>query len=248
MKKLILSMLVSALTILSFGSTVNICCDTSEMPKNYVEHFYKVKMYLNIPQVVDNMSSLGKRVYKREKITGWLGLVYDLDEEYEYGSTMPHVRFYGLENKTVKTSTGGMVSYEGYENSDAMITRFNYIGDNKNEVFSKVAWNFAADLAPSYKKGEIVTEDNSLYLFLAGKGSSKNSKYGRFVYRLDGYVAGTQGCACAEYGHKSPTRLSKSFGVSGIVVDVASVWGHMKATWSYSCINGSFWNLSSYYW
>lgn len=248
MKKLILSMLVSALTILSFGSTVNSCCDTSEMPKNYVEHFYKVKMYLYIPQVVDNMSSLGKRVYKREKIVGWMGLVYDLNDESEGGSAMPQVRFYGLENKSVKTSTGGTISYEGYENGNAMITRFNYIGDNRKESFSTVSWCFAADLGPSYKKGEVITEDNSLYLFFAGKGSSRKSKYGRFVYKFNGYATGTQGCACAEYGHKSPTRASMSFGVSPVVVDVASVWGRIQASWSYSCINGSYWNLSSYYW
>ena len=44
---------------------------------------YDITMHLKVPQVLDNSHSLGKRVYKHQKITGKLLVYYDDNGEGE---------------------------------------------------------------------------------------------------------------------------------------------------------------------
>ena len=53
----------------------------------------------------------------------------------------------------------------------------------------------------------------------------------RIATSLRGYVVGTQGCSCGDYGHKSPTRRAESYGPGETVDDVASVTGLWNARW-----------------
>lgn len=82
---------------------------------------------------------------------------------------------------------------------------------------------------PSYALSEI-GEDNSLYLELAGYGTSSANKIAgcRIPKQLSGYAAGTLGCACSDYGHISPTRVIGPFGFLNIVDDIAPVYGTWK--------------------
>ena len=66
-----------------------------------------------------------------------------------------------------------------------------------------------------------MNEDNSLYITLAGKGRLSSSKF-KFA---TGYVAGTIGCGCSAYGHKSPTRKIGYNGATSVVDDIAAVHG-----------------------
>lgn len=91
------------------------------------------------------------------------------------------------------------------------------IGNNKTKVFSTVTACFDLIFEPNYALGEIPTEDNSLYVKMSStNGRFKNKNGRKLLSSMSGYVAGTIGCACSEYGHISPTR---AIGYSGPLVD-----------------------------
>ena len=94
------------------------------------------------------------------------------------------------------------------------------MGNNKTKKFKTASMCFSIMAEPNYNIGAF-DEDTSLFVTLAGKGTIRNGK----IQSAKGYVAGTLGCGCYAYGHKSPTRIIKQHGVSDNVTDIASVHG-----------------------
>jgi hypothetical protein len=64
-----------------------------------------------------------------------------------------------------------------------------------------------------------------------GKGKSLLKWGPRIATKFKGYVVGTQGCSCADYGHKSPTRIGTINGPSDTIDDVAATFGNWSAKW-----------------
>lgn len=193
---------------------------------------YNLTMQLRVPQVVDNMQSTGKRVYKLQKITGQLFVYYESTDECQAKA----VELGNLVNKSFKVG-GKNVTYESFPDFDSGVPRiWNAIGSNKTLVFNKSSVCFSAELEPNYALTD-PGNDNSFVLVFAGSGTmSKKTIDGwkiKFPTSVSGYVAGTQGCACHDYGHVSPTRVIGKYGVTDSVVDVASVYGTWRAKYSH---------------
>lgn len=192
------------------------------------EDVYSFKLNLKVPQVIDNSSSRGYRKYKAQTIKGFLYILWMDDGSFR-------IDFSGLENKNFKVR-GVNVTYQGSEVGDVLYSRFNYIGDNNKNSFTTPCIAFYLELQPSYALGG-ATEDNSFYLLLSGSGKSAvYKKFGcRITKTLSGYAAGTQGCGCYDYGHKSPTRDASICGASTEVNDVVATYGKWSATFKTRC-------------
>lgn len=185
---------------------------------------YNFKMTLQVPQVFDNTASQGYRAYRPQKVSGPMYISW-----LEDGSFV--VQFGRLENSNFKVG-GANVTYTALEQKDVVYSRFVYIGSNKTDTFTKPCLCFYAQFEPSYAIGE-PKEDNSFSLMFAGKGRSayKRGICARVATRLSGYAAGMQGCGCADYGHKSPTRNAGVSGPTKLVNDVVACYGSWRATW-----------------
>lgn len=185
---------------------------------------YNFKMTLKVPQVLDNTASRGYRAYKSQTIKGTMYVLWNADGGYG-------IQFSGLTNANFKVG-GANVTYKAFVNEDLIVPRFTYIGSNATEKFVKPCLCFAAVFEPSYAIGE-PTEDNSFTLMLSGSGLSANKKAynARIATSFSGNVAGVQGCGCADYGHKSPTREASACGPSDEVSDIVATYGTWRATW-----------------
>lgn len=185
---------------------------------------YDLRMRLQVPQVFNNTTSQGYRVYRPQTVSGsmFVGWMSDCGFKIYFGK---------LVNQQFKVQ-GSKVTYTAEVLSDTVYPRFVYIGNNKTDRFTTPCICFYAQLLPSYAIGE-PEEDNSFYMMFAGKGSSacKSNLKSRIVKRLNGYAAGMQGCSCMAYGHKSPTRNAGISGPTEVVNDVVSSFGTWRATW-----------------
>ena len=186
---------------------------------------YSFSLNLKVPQVLNNTKSLGYRKYQTQRIKGDMYIKWMDDGSYA-------IEFGNLKNSRFKVN-GAYVTYKGYEDKEVVYTRYNYIGSNKTDAFKTPCLCFYLELEPSYAKGGN-TEDNSFYILLAGTGSSTfKGKFGsRIATRLHGYAAGTQGCGCAAYSHKSPTRNATIVGPMDGVSDVVATFGSWSAKWT----------------
>lgn len=132
-------------------------------------------------------------------------------------------------NKTQKLSSGNALTYDIFLEKDVVWPCFVAIGSNKTGKFGTASVAFYIAAEPNYTLGDEPTEDNSLYLMLSGKGVFESLKKGGALKSVSGQAAGKMGCGCAEYGHKSPTRM---IGVNGPIYsqvsDIAAVYG----TWT----------------
>ena len=185
---------------------------------------YDFKLILVVPQVQNNTQSLGYRKYQNQTITGKMYICWLVGGGFR-------IAFSNLKNGKFKVN-GKKVSYEGLEDATVVSTRFNYIGDNKKNKFTTPCLCFYLELEPSYALGE-TSEDNSFFVLLSGKGSSalKNNKSIRVANTFSGMVAGTQGCGCADYSHKSPTRKAVKKGPGEEVDDIVATYGTWTAKW-----------------
>lgn len=184
---------------------------------------YKFKMRLKVPQVLENTTSRGYRKFKSQTVAGYLLVYYHDDGTIEFGFT-------DLYNKNFKVG-GAAVTYEALVDPDKVYPRLNYIGDNAKESFKTATMSLYAEFIPSYSKGG-GGEDNSFLLTFAGKGSTSTSlvRGCRLPRTFTGNCAGTQGCGCAAYTHKSPTRRASACGPTLEETDVAACWGTWTAT------------------
>lgn len=185
---------------------------------------YSLSVRLDVPQVFDNMLSQGYRKYATQTITGQMYINW-------YGDYFDGIYFSDLENQKFKVG-GKKVTYKGMLDQSVTSARFNYIGNNKTGVFKIPCLSFFAYFEPSYAIAE-VSEDNSFYLHFAGKGASAMKKKHDAVIatRFSGKAAGTQGCSCADYGHKSPTRSAMLYGPGETVEDAVATMGTWSAVW-----------------
>jgi hypothetical protein len=164
---------------------------------------YAVAMTLHVPRVYDNTQSLGRRVYRTQRLTG-VAVVSHVDDEVEPDVTLC------LTNRAHKVD-GKCVDYE----CDVWSARWHVIGDNRTDVFRKASIALELEATPSYIRDadfSKLSADDTLILTLAGSGTKKY---------VSGYVTGTIGCGCYQFGHVSPTRSLFSWDV----VDVAAVYG-----------------------
>ena len=155
---------------------------------------------------------------------------------------------------TYTTSVNNNDDY--YSPYDGPVTRVSLIGSNKTDKFLTPSVVFYMDAEPSYNLG-MDDEDNSLLCTVAGTGKTKNvnvktwEKYTyvdcqgieregvrkvslgkrRVIKTLKGQVAGTLGCGCKAYGHKSPTRVAGPYGPTDDVSDIAAVFGTWTAVY-----------------
>lgn len=200
--------------------------------KREIVDVYTLQISLKVPQVVDNMQSLGKRTYKIQRITGRILVHYDVETGLASSLNLDQ-----LVNKSFKVG-GQYVKYKHLENSSifGIPQIWNAIGSNKTLIFNKSSVCFYAELEPSYALSE-ANNDNSLILIFSGGNSMISKKIDgiktRFPTFISGYVTGTQGCGCRDYGHLSPTRIIGIHGASDQAIDIASVWGTWKAKFSY---------------
>ena len=185
---------------------------------------YSFSLWLKVPQVINNTTSQGERRYKSQKIIGTMYVKWNVDDSFT-------LVFENLENKNFKVG-GYNVTYEGFEDRNTFYTRYTYTGSNRTNTFTKPELCFFLELLPSYAIGGN-NEDNSFYLLLSGAGTSTIKKaYGaRIATRIHGYAAGSQGCGCSAYSHKSPTRIASVCGPSERVLDVVATWGTWTAKW-----------------
>lgn len=188
---------------------------------------YKLVMYVYVPRIYDNNTSLGYRKYQKQKISGVLQIAYPND------CSSPVILVEDLVNKTQKLSNKSTITYKCKIDSGVMYPRVNLIGNNMTGKFHTGSVNFYLDAEPSYNRGED-DEDNSLLITLAGRGYTKSVGTGRRMYSIKGNLAGTLGCGCYAYGHTSPTRVAAWRGPSSTVDDVAAVWGSWTATYKTS--------------
>ena len=215
----------------------------------YYVHEYSLKLTQQVPKIFNNTQSKGFRQYTTQRLRGTMWIVYS-DKD-----TRPMIFVTELVNLSHKLSNGDQVTYKVQVNNNGYLsgpmTRVNLIGNNLSDIFNRASVVFYMDAEPSYNKGED-DEDNSLLLTCAGKGNTvrrsvkvrvyqNKDKNGtlcssvvdlginRIINSLSGYDAGTLGCGCHAYGHKSPTRVSSFLGHSDIVDDVASSYGTWRA-------------------
>lgn len=185
---------------------------------------YDFRVRLQVPQVIDNMTSQGYRAYRQQTISGPMFVNWLSGGKFS-------LEFDTLVNSNFKVR-GANVTYATTVLPEVSCPRFVYIGSNRTNKFTKASIGFYAQLCPSYAIGE-PEEDNSFYLMFAGRGVSclNRSLDARVVTRLSGYAAGMQGCSCTAYGHKSPTRNAGIIGPTEVVNDVVSSFGMWRATW-----------------
>ena len=219
--KALLSLGIVAMTLIS-GAAI----------KREIVDVYTLQILLRVPQVINNMQSLGKRIYKVQKITGRILVHYDAETDLASSLELDQ-----LVNKSFKVREQ-YVRYT-YLKNDSMFgipQIWNAVGNNKTLVFNKSSVCFTAELEPSYALSE-ANNDNSLILIFSGSGSMISKKIDgiktRFPISISGYVTGTQGCGCHDYGHLSPTRVIGIYGASEQAIDIASVWGTWKAKFIY---------------
>lgn len=163
---------------------------------------YDLTMSLKVPAIVDNSRSLGKRVYKVQRIKGRVVVAHDKN------GGEPSVEFRDMVNKSHKMSNGQYVKYATVVESGG----WHAVGNNRTGVFKKPSVFLTIEATPSYALAD--GEDNTLIVTLAGGNGSSDRK-------ISGYVAGQLGCGCYAYGHVSPTRILGTC----TVVDTAAVWG-----------------------
>lgn len=213
MHKLKVLFAVALLTVTSAYSDTDISA---------IVDYYDFDATLKVPQVVNNSTSQGKRSYVTQHVVGRMAIDY-----LEDGSIL--FDFIDLYNKNFKVN-GGKVTYTAYVNEEKVYPRLNYIGNNKTDKFQTATIAFYMEALPSYAKGE-AGEDNSFLLTFAGKGTTSTAlaKGCRLPKTFGGNCAGTQGCGCAAYTHKSPTRRASATGPTDMVDDVAATWGTWKA-------------------
>lgn len=174
---------------------------------------YDIRMWVYMPRIYDNTKSLGYRKYQRQLIVGKMYV------DYSEGDAT--ITFSQFTNKTYKIN-GNNVTYVCRLNTD-MPSCLSLIGDNKKNEFKKTSVAFFCELNPSYNIGED-EPDNTLVLGFGGKGLTTVWKRTRVAYSVSGNVAGTMGCGCMDYGHKSPTRNWGYCG-PGDVTDIAATHG-----------------------
>lgn len=152
---------------------------------------------------------------------------------YNESFDSPDISFFGFTNQTHKTSSGSKITYTIFEDEYA-IQRLSAIGNNKTGTFKKASAFFDLEFYPSYGISDIVTEDNSLYLkFSSINGIFMTYNKRKVLKRMSGFVVGTVGCACSDYGHMSPTRLLCYWGPSyGGITDVAATQGCWKLSYN----------------
>lgn len=177
---------------------------------------YDLNMTLKIPRVYNNTESLGYRKLQTQRFSGKMLVQYNENDR-------PNITILDLVNKTQKLSSGKCITYECYTTG---LTRFNYIGDNRRNMFTTPSLRFSLAAEPSYALTDL-QEDNSMYLELAGYGAVSKTiiKQCTIPIRLSGYVVGTLGCGCSDYGHVSPTRIIGPCMFEDIIDDVAPVYG-----------------------
>ena len=185
---------------------------------------YSFNLRLKVPQVFDNTKSMGYRKYQSQAIRGDMYIKWLSNGTFE-------IQFSNLVNNKFKVNRT-YVTYKGYEDRNIVYTRYNYIGSNSTESFKTPCICFYLELEPSYAKGGN-NEDNSFYVLLSGSGSStfKKSAGSRIAKKFYGYATGTQGCGCAAYTHKSPTRSATVCGPMDDVSDVVATYGTWTALW-----------------
>lgn len=221
-----------------------------------VADLYDFTATVQVPRVYDNSESMGYRKNQTQTLRGKMVILYGENPSLESGWNRPAVSFLWLTNQTHKINNR-KIGYSCTVNNDGCsldgpMTRVNAIGDNKRDVFTTPDIVFYLDAEPDYSIGED-DEDNSLLVTLSGTGSmSTVSVYGyeevwhgsgkraystkkrvllrkyKRIKSLNGKVAGTLGCGCRAYGHKSPTRVMGPYGATCSVDDVAKVQG----TWT----------------
>lgn len=208
----------------AFASSNNCMVPIQEDSAIVATDIYDLSLRLKVPQVVNNSLSTGSRKFQNQTIRGQLYVQWRENGRYT-------LDFGNLENKNFKVGKVN-VKYTGYEDSEVVYPRFNYIGNNATETFRTPCICFYLELEPSYAIGGN-SEDNSFFLLLSGKGTSTvKSKIGsRIASNFHGYVTGTQGCGCYAYGHKSPTRVASMYGPSEVVEDVVPTFGTWDARW-----------------
>lgn len=203
----------------------SVAADTEEeVIETVAEDEYAFKMVLKVPQVYDNTTSQGYRKFARQVIKGKMYVVWLADGSFR-------LEFAELENQSFKVR-GYKVRYDGFEDRNVVYTRFSWIGNNKTDIFNTPSLCFFLELYPNYAIGE-ATEDNSFYIMLSGAGSSAYTKSlgSRIARRFSGYAAGSQGCSCYDYGHKSPTRTASVCGPTSTPTDVVATFGSWTASW-----------------
>lgn len=203
---------------------VNSMSDTEESASIVAIDVYDMTLTLKVPQVLENTTSTGYRKFKTQKIKGTMYVKWLSDDTFG-------LEFANFENMNFKVG-GYRVSYKAIADNNVVYQRYNYIGNNGTDVFKTPCICFYLELEPSYAIGGN-TEDNSFYILLAGSGTSvfkKRDDY-RVANKMAGYVAGTQGCGCAAYTHKSPTRSAGIYGPTDRVDDVVATYGRWKALW-----------------
>lgn len=185
---------------------------------------YDFTLRLQVPQVLNNTQSLGFRKYQSQTIRGVMYIKWLSGGGFK-------IDFSDLENSKFKIR-GSRVRYIGYEDRAVVYSRYNYIGSNNTELFKTPAICFYLELEPNYAIGGN-NEDNSFYVLLAGKGTSRFYKNlgSRIAKKFKGYAAGTQGCGCSAYSHKSPTRNATVCGPMDEVSDVVATFGQWSAKW-----------------
>ena len=234
MKKLLVTALASL-----------VCVCTSVAATTTQTDVYDLKMVIKVPRIYDNTKSLGYRKYQPQIIKGYLKITY-----YSTGQR-PTIEITDLYNKTHKMSNGRNITYSVIVNNsgdyEGPITRVNLIGNNKTDVFKTPSVVFYIDAEPSYNIGKD-NEDNSLLITLAGSGTCKSFQHYYYqckngfiskcklgkclaIKTLNGYGAGTLGCGCFAYGHKSPTRIAAACGHTDDVDDVAASFGTWKCSY-----------------
>lgn len=176
---------------------------------------YALTMSLAVPQVFDNTQSAGYRKYQTQKVTG------EVKVSYDGNGNMTGISCGTLKNHKFKVG-GKNVTYQVFVGETPSWV---YIGSNRKDKFTTPCVMMELECEPSYAlKG--LTNDSALILVLAGKGSAKTCKGSVYPYKFSGGVAGTLGCGCADYGHKSPTRKIGFIGPKkDEVSDIAPVYG-----------------------
>lgn len=214
---------------------------------------YRLILNQKVPRIYDNTTSEGYRKYQGQRIKGTLYIVYGMNP---YSTGRPRIFIKDLVNKTHRLADGNWVTYNVTVNNHGYgpgpLTRVNIIGNNKTDVFDTPSIVFYMDAEPSYNKGED-DEDNSLLITLAGYGHCSTRKIWvnvrtggksyveeypskKIIRMARGYDAGSLGCGCKAYGHKSPTRIASWFDHSGEVDDVAATLGMWRMYYSSSYI------------
>lgn len=230
MSKFSVSVLFSVLALFSLRSSDSISSgyydgygDEEEVVSKIVaKDIYDLKIKLKVPQVRNNSNSTGTRKMESQTISGQFIVLWKEDGTFSFDT-------YGLYNRKFKVG-GKNVTYKGYAGDSIIYPRFNYIGNNKTGKFKVPCLSFSLVLEPSYAIDK-VNEDNSFYLVLSGNGTSTLKNGCRIAKKIKGNVAGSQGCGCSDYGHKSPTREASVNGFSNNAADVVSTYGTWSIIW-----------------